>query len=296
MTNRHSFSIIEIVWPFIDYNNFLNLQNYAYTEMNFFSKLTNFIFSKKFLINFGGLVMVYFIVMIATIYYLNVRTHHGQKIEVKDYIGQNINEVKAKLSSAKISYEIVDSVYEASKPEGTILYQRPLPSAVSGVFIKEERKIYFRVSKRSKLVEIPSMVDRSERYAVSVLQNMGFKTTVSYTPSSEAAGAVLEQLFRGKPMRSTQKIPIGSTITLIVGEAVNTADVNIPDLSCLTISEANARLQDVGLVQSNKYVNCRTFEDSARATVTSQNPAFEQGMTVPYGSTISITLDGKGCN
>lgn len=265
--------------------------------MKFFSNLFKFICSRQFLINLGLLFMVYLVVVIVTVYYLDSKTNHGQKIEVPNYLGKNIRQVTSALDALHLEYEVVDSIYAPEKPEGTILYQDPLPTNESDVYVKEGRKIHFRVSKKSRLMEVPLMVDRSERYAVSVLKNMGLKASVSYQPSVEAAGAVLQQKFKNKDMKTGDKVPVGSTIYIVVGHGYSTSVTAIPDLNCLTINQVKDRLLNYsGLNIYENYVNCRTKEDSLRAKVVFQNPAYVEGEMIPGNSGISITLDVNGCN
>lgn len=265
--------------------------------MSFFNNLYQFVFSKRFLVNLGLLVMVYLLIMIATIYYLDVKTNHGQKLEVKDYVGQNITQVERELEEMNVNYEVVDSVYDAKKPAGTILYQRPLPTSESKVYVKEGRKFYFRVTKNSKVVEIPLLMERSERYAIAVLKNMGIQYVIQQVPSTEAVGAVLDQRYKGKTMLENQKIPVNSTITLFVGVSVEAAEVQIPDLSCMTINQVKSRLQAyAGLQILDNYVNCATKEDSLNAKVVFQNPSYEENKLIQGNSTVTITLDKNGCN
>ena len=116
--------------------------------------------------------MVYFVVVISTIYYLNGKTNHGEKIEVPDYIGKNIKQVAPSIEALQFEYEVVDSIYNPDKPEGTIVYQDPLPSKISEVFVKEGRKIRFRVSKKTKLiVEIKPSI-RGKEWALATAKKV----------------------------------------------------------------------------------------------------------------------------
>lgn len=265
--------------------------------MNFFRNVFQFIFSKRFLIHLGLLLMVYLIIIIGTIYYLDGKTNHGQKLEVQNYLGKNIHDVIKELETIDATYEIVDSIYDAKLPSGTILYQRPLPTEESQVYVKRGRKLFFRVSKNTKLLELPLLTDKSERYAAAILNNMGVKYIIKYVPSTEAVGAVLEQRYKDKGMVENQRIPINSTITLYVGQSYEKAEIQVPDFSCLTINEINNRLPNyAGLRVYDNYVNCFTKEDSLRARVVFQNPTYEEGKLIPGISTITVTLDAHGCN
>lgn len=264
--------------------------------MDFFKNLVKFFISKQFLISLGLLTMTYFIVVIGTIYYLDNKTNHGEKIEVPDYLGKNIKEVVSELDALHLSYEVVDSIYDPSQAEGTIIYQDPSPSKLSEVYVKDGRKIRFRVSKKTKLIEIPIVVDRSERYATSVLKNMGIKAVVTYQFSLEAAGAVLSQKYKNKDMVEGDKVPVGATVYITVGKGYSNEEILVPNLSCLTISQVKSRLGRYPVSVFENYVNCYTKEDSLNAKVISQNPPFEEDAILHSGSGISVTLDADGCN
>lgn len=252
-------------------------------------KIKNFVFSKRFLFNLIALIAVYFIVVKGMVWYLNSYTNHGEKVTVPNLVGKNANTLNAALANTGLTYEILDSIYEPSKIEGTILSQDPLPSEVSEVSVKEGRIIRLRVSKRSRMVEVPKCVDKSQRFAESILRNTGLKYRVEYKPTTEADGAVMQQLFKGKAIAPKTKIPIGSTIQLIVGRNLGGEMVEVPNLVGLTISEAKARLNAVfGLSLLTVCEECVSVSDSLNAIISSQNPAFEDGVFAPSGSTVTI--------
>lgn len=265
--------------------------------MKFLNNLFKFVFSKQFAINLGLLLMVYFIITIFAIYYLNSKTNHGEKIEVPNYIGKNIREVSTTLEILDLEYEVVDSIYDPKKAEGTIIFQDPAPTKLSDVYVKEGRKIRFRVSKKTKLIEIPLLVDRSERFALSILKNMGINAVITYQPSEEAAGAVLQQKYKNKNMQEGERVPIGSTIYLVVGQSSLSAEMLLPDVSCLTINQVRERFsQYPGITLYETFEGCRTKADSSNAKVVFQSPSYEEGVKLKSGSTFSITLNLNGCN
>jgi beta-lactam-binding protein with PASTA domain len=240
--------------------------------------------------------MVYFLITIVTIYYLNSKTNHGEKIEVPSYLGKNIKQVSADLDLLNLSYEVVDSIYDPEKKEGTILYQDPMPTKLSDVYVKEGRKIRFRVSKKTKLIEIPLLIDRSERFAQTVLKNLGVNVVVSYSPSQEAAGAILDQKYKNRSMKDGDKIPIGSTIYIVVGQSVMQASMPSMDFNCLTINQVKERFSTYpGITLNAIFENCHTKEDTLNARVYAQNPAFEEGLMIGSGAGITLNFGLNTC-
>lgn len=257
--------------------------------MNFFKKLRNYIWSKAFVINLVLIVVVYVVGYFLLKNYLDSRTNHGQKIEVPNLIGKNQNNLENILAETGLDFEILDSIYDPSKVEGTILSQDPEPTSISDIFVKEGRKIKVRVSKRTQMVEMPNLVDKSQRFAESILRNRKFRYTLEYKPSQEAHGAVMDQLYKGKSIAAGTKIPIGSKIKLIVGRNEVGVPQELPNLYGLTIEEARQRVKS--MLNMEFAVSCDegyTREDSLAARVITQSPEYVEGARVASGSTIMV--------
>jgi beta-lactam-binding protein with PASTA domain len=264
--------------------------------MDLLKKLKAFVISVYFLKNIGLIILVHLLVIGGLILYLNTKTNHGEKISVPSLYGKNVNTIQGIVAASGLTYEVLDSIYAPDKPAGTIISQDPRPSDSTDVFVKEGRIIRVRVSKKSRLVEMPSLIDKSQRFAESVLKNRGLKYTITFESTREADGAVLGQKFRGRDIQDGTKIPIGSTISLVVGRNLAGEPIQIPDLKCLTINEARGRLSSMGSITLfESYIDCLTAADSASAQIISQNPEFIEGTLSPSGSTITILLDKKGC-
>lgn len=257
--------------------------------MEFLKKLRAFIWSKHFLKHFGMVILAYLLIVGITVFYLDSFTNHGQQIQVPNLIGKNVNSVRATIEELDLQYEVLDSIYDPSKAEGTILDQDPDPTSFSKVSVKEGRIIRVRVSKKSRLVEMPSLVDKSIRFAESILKNRGLKYRIEYKPTNEANGAVLEQRYKGRVVKEGMRIPIGSSITLIVGKNDAGEPTAIPNLYGLTIYEAKERLASLGSFGFLPVCDaCFTQEDSLAARIESQSPEFIEGILIPAGSTITV--------
>lgn len=257
--------------------------------MELIAKIKSFVWSKKFLKNFGALILVYILIIFGVKGCLSFKTHHGQEIEVPNLVGKNQNNVATIMADSELEYEVLDSIYDPTKIEGTILEQDPAPTAKSKVYVKEGRTIKLRVSKRTQLVEVPSLVNKSQRFAEGVLRNRGFKYKLQYRPSQEAHGAVLEQLYNGKQIKPGTKIPIGSSIKLIVGRHDAGVPLPLPNLLGLTIVEASDRVK---AMQNMEFLivcpDCVTKNDSLVARVVSQSPEYVEEAVIASGGSITI--------
>jgi len=256
--------------------------------MVFLRKVWNFIKSKRFLINLLAIVVFYIIVIFSLKACLKSKTHFGQKIAVPNLIGKNQNNLKALMAPSNLGWIVLDSIYDPTKVEGTILAQDPLPSEESLIFVKEGRKVSVRVSKRTQLVEMPGLVDKSQRFAESILINREFRYKLEYKPSRESNGAVIEQLYKGKQIQPKSKLPIGSRIVLIIGRDETGVSLILPNLYGLTIVEARERVSNMGNMEFLAVCpSCITYSDSIIARITSQSPEFSEGTFITSGTTIS---------
>jgi beta-lactam-binding protein with PASTA domain len=262
--------------------------------MKFFQKLKAFVWSRHFLKHTLFIVLTYFLVITILVFYLDSYTNHGVKIDVPNVVGLKSNSAQAKLEALELKIEVLDSVYRPDLPAGTIVSQDPLPTSKSLVSVKPGRIIRVQLSKKSRLVEMPSLIDKSERISESILKNRGLKCRKTYVPTSESNGAVLKQLYKGREIKEGTKIPVGSTITLVVGQNDEAQPVTIIDLNGLTISEAKARLSGISLqISVGTCDGCANAADSANAVIYSQSPEFLEGVTVPSGTTIMVSAERK---
>lgn len=265
--------------------------------MSLGKKVKNFIWSKRFLKHFVILIVVYFVIVQGTIWYLDSFTNHGEKIKVPNLIGKNVNSVASLLEQDGLAYEVLDSIYDPKKIEGTIITQDPSPTELSTVFVKHDRVIRLRVSKKTQLVEMPKCVDKSQRFAENILINRGFRYKIDYKSTTESDGAVMEQRYNGKVIEDKKRIPIGSVIHLTVGRNVGGESIALPDLLGLTIFEAKSRLANYASLNFLMVCDgCVTREDSTSAIVNSQSPEYDEGIYISSGSTIVVYAKKDGVN
>lgn len=259
--------------------------------MGFFKKLGNFVISRKFIINFLLFGLVWFLIIWGGTTYFGFFTRHGESIHVPSLLNNNVKDIPKLMGDKDLKYEILDSIYNPDLVEGTIIYQNPMPTDSSGLYVKSDRVIRVRVSKRSRLVMVPIVVSKSHRFAEAVLMTKGLRTRVNFVPSNEDQGSVISQKFQGKSITSGQQVPINSIIELTVGKRTQGAMVSIPNLNGLTINEAEERfLGNSSLRLYAVYSGCETRSDSLSARVIRQTPVASDSSRIPEGSTITVFL------
>jgi beta-lactam-binding protein with PASTA domain len=257
--------------------------------MSFFKKLGNFIISRTFWFNIVLILLFWVGLIWGTLNYFDSYTRKGEEVEVPTFLYNNISDASALIGNSDLKYEVVDSLYNPDLVEGTVIYQDPLPTDSTNVKVKKGRVVMLRVSKQSRLVEIPLVLSRSERFAKASLNAKGLRTKINYVPSVEDQGSVVAQKYKSQEVVKGMKVPINSVIQLDVGERAGVNLVLIPDLSGLTIKESEERFKrNRSLKLFTVCTDCETAQDSLMAKVVRQTPVASDSSKAPVGSTITI--------
>jgi beta-lactam-binding protein with PASTA domain len=256
-----------------------------------FQKIKNFVLTKHFAKHVGLVILFYLVIIFATVLYLDLATNHGEKIVVPNLVGMNGEEAKKKIEELDLQYQILDSIYDPKSPEGTVVEQLVEPTSISKVHVKSGRIIGLRLTKRSQMVEMPSLVHKQLQFAESILEQRGLRFSIQYRPTSEANGSVLDQLFRGRRIKEGDRIPIGAIVTLIVGQNDQGEPISIPNFVGLSMADARYIMDTLG-VTSYSFVcpDCSTAQDSMAAIIFSQTPEFIEGSTVFKSTQFTLSM------
>ncbi len=259
------------------------------------SKLKNFFrnsWVKLILINLGLGVLFYFIVIFSTMKYLDVYSNHGEEIAVPNLVGKKSSVAKMQLEDLGLSYEILDSIYDPSLPNGIVKQQMIEPTSISKVKVKENRVIGLRLSKKTELTEMPDLMFKHVDFAQGILENRGFSSRIQYKPTKEANGSVLDQKYNGKSISKGTRIPIGSEITLIVGQNEVGVLVELPNVVGMNYQDAISLLGSKGLQSISTICNdCETLQDTLSAVVFGQSPEYMPEKTVERAQQIVVLIN-----
>jgi len=251
---------------------------------------------KLSLINLGLGILFYFIVIFSTIKYLDVYSNHGEEIAVPNLVGKKSSVAKMQLENMGLSYEILDSIHDPSLPNGIVKQQMIEPTSISKVKVKENRIIGLRLSKKTELTEMPDLVFKHVDFARGILENRGFSSRIQYKPTKEANGSVLDQKYNGKSISKGTRIPIGSEITLIVGQNEVGVLVELPNVVGMNYQDAISLLGSKGLESISTICNdCETLQDTLSAVVFGQSPEYIPEKTVERAQQI-VVLINAGAN
>lgn len=246
-----------------------------------------FLYSKVFLINLGIALVLACLFIWGIFNYINSYTKHGETISVPSLEGLSIEEVDKILTEKNLRYTILDSVYIEDAEKGVVLEQNPFKDDL----VKENRNIYVTVSKViPPNVEMPNVVDMSQRLAVAKLESYGLKVETKYMPS-KFVNTVLMQEINGKEAKPKAAVKIGSTVLLTIGGGSGDAKVLVPYLIKLTKEEAKAELMASSLslgFADYSDCKCETTEDTLNARIYRQSPIRSQKVAVNMGSSVDV--------
>lgn len=157
------------------------------------------------------------------LWYLDGYTRHGEKLSVPDICGMQIEEAADVLRKHNLDFEIVDHKYKKGAKTDEVLEQRP--KALSHV--KTGRKIMLTISSSNEpTMALPEVIDNcSLREAEARLRAAGFKLT----PYKEVPGEkdwVYALLHGNDSLKNGMSIPIGSTVTLVIGNGKDEESAN----------------------------------------------------------------------
>jgi len=257
-----------------------------------FLVIKQFFWSKTFLFSSLAIVGMYAGILFGTMKYLDTYTNHGEEVAVPSIIGLSSVEAKLKLEKLGLSYEILDSIYKPTQPNGIVIEQMIPPTSISKVHVKTNRVIGMRLSKNKELTEMPDLLFDRVKIAERRLSSRGFKFTIEYEPTIEAAGSVLAQKFEGADIDAGSKIPKGSEITLVVGRNEIGVLLELPNLVGMNYSDAINLLQTTGFQSFSTICNdCETKSDTLNAVVFVQSPEYVENKTLERSKHITILIN-----
>ena len=184
------------------------------TIKEFFSFKTN----KYFWLNIIGMVVVACIALFITLKGLDIYTRHGEAVVVPDIKGMQVEEAEMLLRNHGLLCLVSDSSYVKNKPAGSVLELTP----AAGQKVKEGRTIYLTINTLDvPLRAVPDVADNSSvRQAQAKILASGFKLGENQMVSGEKDW-VYGVKYKGRQLRTGEKIPTGATLTLMVGNGTS---------------------------------------------------------------------------
>lgn len=248
-----------------------------------------FLITKKFFRHLGLAAALAIILLLGTLVWLKIYTHHGQAITVPNLAGLTVDEVDDVTSSRHLRFEVVDSVFSNEMPRGTVLKQNPKASSR----VKKNRKIFLTLNAINlEMVSMPRMVGLSIRQARLALQNAGLILgDIEYRPNF-AINNVLQQMHNDSVINEGTEITKGAVIDLVLGMGLSQETTRVPELVGVLLDEATEIIADyylnIGAITYDESMD--DAEDSAQAFIWRQYPEFDEFRRMNMGMEVDIWL------
>ena len=222
----------------------------------------------SFIFHLGLVVAISMVLYILFFVTLHCATNHGKEVLIPNVKGKDVG--YALTTMKNLNFEvIVDSTYEVGNKPLTILKQLP----DSGSIVKKGRTIFLTVNKvLPPFVPMPNLVSLSYRSAEMLLRNTKLVVGDTILKPDIAAGAVLEQLFKGVPIRPGDMIAQGSKVTLVIGNGMGNTVFDVPDVVRIPVDEAITRLFAYNIQPRIMAKDNAEISDTSSAYVVCQYP------------------------
>src|SRR5690606_27650505 len=197
-------------------------------------KIFQYLKTEAFRKNLIAALIALFVFFLIIFFSLREYTRHGDTVVVPQLKGLHINEAAKKLESQGFEYEL-DSVYQIDAQPGLVIEQDP----DSETKVKENRTLYLTIITRTAPeIEFPDLIEKTFVEARAMLNSYGLKLgDTTYIPDI-ARNVVLDVKFGGVKLNAGRPIPKGSTVDLVLGDGRGANEVQVPDLTGLTLDQA----------------------------------------------------------
>ena len=179
------------------------------------------------IINLVAMLAVVIILFFGVKWWLSSYTHHGEGIEVPNLYGMTHQTALHQLDSVGLLVVANDSSYVEGMPAGAIIQQNPGP----GMMVKSGRIIYVTINSLTMPCEkIPDLIDNcSFREAEARLKSLGFSLLSPRLIDGEKDWVYGIQ-YRGRNLMNGDEVPIGSELTLIIGNNATSEELDMEEL------------------------------------------------------------------
>jgi len=207
-----------------------------------------------------------------------IYTKHSEGVEVPNVVSMRYEEAKSALEAE--GFEIIksDERFDEKYPVGYVVEQIPRPHAS----VKSGRRIYVVVSQGGRQVEMPLLVDRSQRDAELMLAKNNLRLgRIDSAFTDRPLGVVA---YQSVPVRA--KIGMGTVVNITVSLGIEASDATVPSVAGLTYDDAVQLIRQAGMVIGQ--ITYREVERLLPETVISQS--LEANTIVKRGSKIDLEL------
>ena len=191
---------------------------------------------------------IFFILVFLLFQSLSMITRHDDVLPVPAVTGKSFDEAKKLLEGQGFDVQVQDTVFSDTAPLSSVMNQFPEPESI----VKENRTVFLTINAATMPdIPMPNLEGSTFKSAEITLQQLKLKIEDTIYRKDIARDMVLEQQFKGERIKAGTKIPVGSSISLVLGSGLGTETSDMPDLFGYTLSEAKAMIEGSGLTMGN---------------------------------------------
>ena len=159
------------------------------------------------------MIIVFFLLIALTLYGLKLYTRHGKAVIVPEVKTMILPDALRILDREGFRYDIIDSLFIDGAVPGSVIEQTP----AGGSKVKDGRIIYLSINAYSpRMISCQKVSDMSLRQALSTLESVGLTDIKTQNVQSEYPDLVIGIKYKGENIEQGDKIPAGSSLTLLV--------------------------------------------------------------------------------
>ena len=246
---------------------------------------------KSFWFNLLLVLLTFVLLYICFFAKLHCVTKHGEELVIPGVKGRNMNEAITTLKN--MHFEVfIDSTYEPDSKPLAVLKQVP----DSGAVVKEGRTVFLTVNMLTPPhIPMPNLVNLSFRSAEMLLKNNKLLVGDTTYKPDVAAGAVLEQKYKGEEIKPGEMISQGSKVSLVIGDGLGNTQFDVPAVTKMTVDEALTILAQYNVQPIITAADQMSqITDTASAVIIDQSPRAinEAGMAnrIKQGDIIDLII------
>lgn len=227
--------------------------------------------------------------------WLKFYTNHGQKLQMVDFKNKKLEDAYELADDKTFQLIVIDSLFVIGKEGNIIIDQNPK----TGDLVKEGRKVYVTVTKSNPdkifVSELPALYGNDFAQKSLELKNRGILSKIKskkYDPGDP--NHILEVFYNGELIidqtivKKDVAIDKGSTLEFVISNKTD-GEILIPDLNCLTLSEADFMLSGNQLLLGEITYKGST-KDSSSVYIIDQLPAYDGVSKIPINSKVNLTV------
>lgn len=263
-----------------------------------------FLTSKTFFKNLIFIGIFFIVVFLLVLLWLRIYTNHGQKLDLPEFMGMNVEEASSLAEDKSFKIIVNDSVHMIGEPGGKIIDQNPKAHSK----VKENRKVYVTTTKfipdKMMVRSLPTLYGREYERKRKELSFMDINSEIKdYIYDPGEPNHILEVYYKGELIidkvgrKEDVELEKGGTLEFVLSKSQG-GEMGIPDIVCMDFQSATFLIENLRL-RIGEVIASETITDRNSAFIIAQTPGFDPEGTIQIGDEINLTISQEkpvNCN